>query len=577
MKARCGAPFVLPQSLLPLGLPDAAGLGWRNRAAERSGPREGGDGRATAIETNRKRRRNTVTAGENRKFHRNMEFERSSRKLAVVALQFAAFIAPIALFVFAVAAVVAIFTGHDVLRVAGLKGNHVLMAATLPIVPTITGGGLVKARELREQRGKLVADMQKLVPESGTLSKEDRDKFDKMDADQKELLANIETIERAEALAAETRTRVPQDAITPEQQAAAVLEEKRSKAFNRFLKVGTGEEFAQRAGMTPLTAEERNIVQGMFRAAETRDMGTGGGNALQGTGGGYFVPVGFVNKIEEALKFFGGMLQSSTVMSTDTGQPLPYPTDNDTSNSGELVGESQPVSLQDVSIGNITFGAYKFSTKFVRVSIEMLQDSAFDIESYLAKKFATRIGRSWNNYFTVGTGTSQPKGIVTAATVGVGGGTSPAIIGDDNATSPDPTLEIGYKDLVALEHSVDVAYRTGAKFMGNDATIRNLKFLKDKYGRPLWVPGIATNQPDTILGYQWIVNNDMAVPAASAKTLLFGALDKYLIRKVKELQIMRLNERFADYGQVGFLGFARADGNLLDAGTHPVKVLQQHA
>src|SRR6185437_6924335 len=190
--------------------------------------------------------------------------------------------------------------------------------------------------------------------------------------------------------------------------------------------------------------------------------------------------------------------------------------------------------------------------------------------------------------FTVGGGPSnqagsplvaapEPSGIVPQSSAGVTSGTTPSIIGDDNQTTPDPTQQVGYIDLVNLEHSLDILYRMGASYMMHDGTLRFIKTLKDKFGHPLWMPGMAVGKPDTILGYKYWINNDMAQLGAGNKSVLFGQMDKYLIRRVKEMSILRLVERFADFGQVAFLGFARYDGNLLDAGTHPVRYLQNHA
>ena len=292
------------------------------------------------------------------------------------------------------------------------------------------------------------------------------------------------------------------------------------------------------------------------------------------------MPVGFVNRIEEALKFYGDMWNQAEILDTATGQPLPFPTDNDTTVAGEIVGEGQQVSTQDVSLGQIMLSAYKFSTKMVKVSIELLQDSAFDLEAFLVKKFGTRLGRISNTKFTIGGGPSniagsplvaapEPTGILTAST-----SSGQTVIGDDNATTPDPTNQVGYLDLVNLEHSVDPLYRMGAKYMMHDSTLRFLKTLKDKFGRPLWVPAMASGQVDTINGYGFSINNDMDQLGHLKKSVAFGPLDKYLIRRVKEMSVLRLVERFADFGQIAFLGFARYDGNLIDAGTHPVKYLQ---
>jgi HK97 family phage major capsid protein len=271
------------------------------------------------------------------------------------------------------------------------------------------------------------------------------------------------------------------------------------------------------------------------------------------------------------------MWNQAEVLDTATGQPLPYPTDNDTTQTGALVGEGAQVNTADVSLSQIMFGAYKFTSNMVKVSIELLQDSAFDLESFLTKKFSTRLGRISNTYFTtgLGSGSNQPNGIVTASV-----SSGQTVIGDENASAPDPTSQVGYTDLVNLEHSIDPLYRKGAKYMMHDQTLRFIKTLKDKYGRPLWLPGMAVAAPDTILSYPFSINNDMAQlgpsgsPAVGSKSVLFGPLDKYMIRRVKEMSVLRLVERFADYGQVAFLAFARYDGNLLDAGTHPTKYLQ---
>ena len=158
----------------------------------------------------------------------------------------------------------------------------------------------------------------------------------------------------------------------------------------------------------------------------------------------------------------------------------------------------------------------------------------------------------------LGSGSSQPNGIVTAATAG---------------PTSETTLLVSYDDLVELEHSVDPDYRQGAKFMFNDAVLKQIKKLKDAQGHPLWVSGVASKEPDTILGYQYVINQDMPAVASTQPLALFGALDNYLIRDVKELAVLRLNERFAEFFQTAFIGFARFDGNLIDAGTHPVKTL----
>ena len=178
-----------------------------------------------------------------------------------------------------------------------------------------------------------------------------------------------------------------------------------------------------------------------------------------------------------------------------------------------------------------------------------------------------------NRKFTIGVGTTEPKGVITAATLG------PTAAGSSKNTGGAETggTSIGSGDLVALEGALDPVYRQGAAFMCHDSTLQAIKTLLDKQGRPIFLPGLANNAPDTILGYPVHINQVMDTIALNKKTVAFGRFDKYQIRQVEGIQVLRLNELFAQNGQVGFLAFRRADGNLLDAGTHPVVYLVQAA
>jgi len=315
-----------------------------------------------------------------------------------------------------------------------------------------------------------------------------------------------------------------------------------------------------RTGIRTGLSERRDVSPGMAVGSPTASIPTS-----------VLVPQGFVYDIEVALKYYGPMLAVSKILNTDTGQPLPYPTVNDVTVEAELVGEGAETIQADVTPSNIIFGAWKLSTKIVKVSLELLQDSAFDLESFLKEQFAIRLGRKLNTLFTTGDGEEKPTGFLTAATA-----SDQTVTGDDNSESPDPTTEIGYLDLVGLEHSVDRVYRKGAIYQAHDSTVKFLQQLKDKYGRPLFTQP-NQGEPLVVNGYPLLANNDMDTlansPATERKTLAFGNFEKYLIRRVKELTVLRLSERYAEYGQVGFIGFARYDGNLLDAGTHPIKYL----
>ena len=151
----------------------------------------------------------------------------------------------------------------------------------------------------------------------------------------------------------------------------------------------------------------------------------------------------------------------------------------------------------------------------------------------MAGAIGTRIGRITNAHFTTGTGSGQPRGVVTDASSGV-------------VAAAGNTTAITYANLVALEHSLDPGYRRGAEFMFHDSTLKAIKQLLDTTGRPLWVPGVAVREPDTILGHRYVVNQDMAVMAANARSILFGDFSRFFVRDVQDVQIMRLTERYAD-------------------------------
>jgi len=264
--------------------------------------------------------------------------------------------------------------------------------------------------------------------------------------------------------------------------------------------------------------------------------------------------------IEQATLAFGGMLEAAEVFPTGTGADLPWPTVDDTGNEGEIVGENTANNEQDVAYGNVTFGSFMYSSKIVRVSLQLMQDSFFNIDSHLSGLLGERLGRIQNRHYTTGTGSSQPNGVVTASAAGVTAALSSAITHDE---------------LLDLKHSVDPSYRRmpGTRWMFNDSTLKAFKKLKDGDNRPLWAPGIAAGEPDVLDGQPYTINQTMPSMEAAAKSVLYGDFHKYKIRNVRGITLMRLAERYAEYFQVGFIAFMRSDGDLVDAGTNPIKHL----
>jgi HK97 family phage major capsid protein len=316
-----------------------------------------------------------------------------------------------------------------------------------------------------------------------------------------------------------------------------------------------------REGMTSLSQEERALMRTLStrEKIEQRDLPKEFRAQSVGTGsaGGFVIPQGFSGQLETFLKAFGGMRKVARLFPTPSGNDIPWPTVDDTSNVGELLAENTSAALQDVAFGQVILKAYKYSSKVVLVPIELLQDSYFDVGALLQELLSTRIGRITNTHFTVGTGTGQPKGVVVEAGLGKLG-----LAGQ--------TLTMIYDDVVDLEHSIDPLYRDSASYMMADSSLKVLKKLKDSTGRPIWLPGLSSGMSDkingpTLNGYPYSINQDIAAMAVSAKSVLFGDFSKYIVRDVMDITLLRLEERYAEVGQVGFIAFSRADGRAINA------------
>jgi len=292
-----------------------------------------------------------------------------------------------------------------------------------------------------------------------------------------------------------------------------------------------------------LTREERAILKQGEQRAQT---------SLTDSSGGYTVPEGFSGMLEKTMALFGGMLEAGTVWNTASGNPIPYPTVNDTSNVGALLAENTQDSEQDVTFGSVTFNSYKYTSKIVRVPFELLRDSYFNMEQVLADLFGERLGRGINAALTTGTGSSQPNGVVTAASSGLTAAAVAAV------TRPE---------LVQLVHSVDPAYRQGPKtgFMFNDSTLSAIKQLGigASDARPLWQPGMAVGEPNTIDGYRYFINQNVASLAASSKSILFGDFSKYMIRRIGEIRFRKSDDLYFDYDQSAFVALMAIDGDLI--------------
>lgn len=289
-------------------------------------------------------------------------------------------------------------------------------------------------------------------------------------------------------------------------------------------------------------------------------------SANLGSSGGFLIGSTLISQLEVNMLAFGGVEQVADVLVTASGEEIGWPTADDTSNEGEMLGENVATGDdQQPNMGAVKWHAYEFSSKIVRVPVRLLEDAPGSFAAELGSMLGERIGRAKNRKFTTGSGDSQPRGLTVAAPVGKTTASATAVTADE---------------ILTFEHSVDPAYRgnPGVAWMMHDAVLLQLRLLKDGGSRYIWQSNIADGRPDTFSGKPLVINQHMdSALAASNKTILFGDMSKYKVRRVGSIVVLRLKERYAEYRQEGFVAFQRADGNLLTAGTAPIKCLQQHA
>lgn len=311
-----------------------------------------------------------------------------------------------------------------------------------------------------------------------------------------------------------------------------------------------------RGGDKAMTAEDWSIIRNTM-------------STTTATEGGHTVPTEVSGSVMETLKAFGGVREVATVISTTSGAPINFPTSDGTSEIGEIVAENATATDLDPSFGVVTLQPYKFSSKVVAIPYELLQDSTVDIVGFVSARLGTRLARAQNIFFTTGTGTAQPKGVVTAAAAGIVG-------------AAGQTTSVTFENLVDLFHTVDPAYResSGVAFMMNDACLRVIRKLKDSQNRPVFLPGfqgLSAALPDEVLGKKVVINQDMSVMGANVKSILFGDFSRYTIRDVMGMTLFRFDDSaYAKKGQVGFLAWTRTGGTLTDAGA-PIKYYQNSA
>ncbi|EDM47761.1 phage major capsid protein [Marinobacter algicola] len=326
-----------------------------------------------------------------------------------------------------------------------------------------------------------------------------------------------------------------------EERGGESIDEQRAQAFDAFL----------RQGMQEISAEQRQVLR------EMRAQGTSPDEK-----GGYTVPTEMLNMIYESMKDYGGLASVAQILNTENGQPIEWPTSDGTAEEGELLGENTAATEGDVAFGMENLGAKKLSSKVIRVSNELLNDSGINIQAFLAGRIGQRLGRGEARYLVQGTGAGtpeQPSGLETSVTA---------------TTTAASSSEFTWQEVNALIHSIDPAYRRAANFrLGlNDNTLKMMTEMEDLQGRPLWLPAVSGAAPATILNVPYFIDQGIADIGVNNKFMYGGDFNQFVIRRVRYMVLKRLVERYAEFDQTGFLAFHRFDCVLQDAAA--IKALQ---
>lgn len=401
--------------------------------------------------------------------------------------------------------------------------------------------------DLKQKRKKVVEDQKAIYTNARNENRNDlnADELAQYNIAEENFRSLDQQIRHLEELKAKEERLALDNWTTTSTDPAATQDEERTytNTFDKYL----------RYGVQSLDAEERSILQKNF-ATETEKRT----QTVTTTGGGYAIPQGFAGTVERILKYYGPMMDPGICgrLNTSSGNTFMYPTLNDTSNTGRLLAINTQVTTTALTFGQVQFDAFKYSADQILVPIELLEDEDVNLESIISEAMGERLGRIMNTDLTTGDGSGKPRGVVTASAAGKTASAQTAFTRDE---------------IIDLIHSVDRAYRMNPRtaFMMNDAVLAYIKKLTLGSGddRPLWQPSIREGEPDRLEGFAYHVNNDMASSiSAGAKVLLFGDFSKYLVRRVGTMRMRRLDERYADYDQVGYVAFMRIDGDLIATG-----------
>ena len=385
-----------------------------------------------------------------------------------------------------------------------------------------------KILELRSKRNTLweqtKAFLEEHRGENGLVASDAVEQYDRMAQEVKDLGTEIERLEQ-------------------QAQVDAQLAAPTSRPVSGKPMIMTEERAATKTGTKEYTEAFWNMIRNRGNYGEVH-------NALsvgEDSEGGFTVPDEFERKLVEALEgnnIFRGM---ATVIRTSSGtRKIPIAEDT---GEASWIDEGEEIPESDTTFGQTMLSAYKLGT-MIKISNELLNDSAFDLASYIARRFGVRMGNAEERAFITGDGVGKPLGLLDDAGAKVG-------------VTAAKTTAISFDEVFQLYYALKAPYRKKAEFLCNEALVLQLMTIKDNNGNYIWKPGLDIGKPDTLLNRPLKTSAFMPEVAAGNKVMAFGDYSYYWIADRQNRTFRRLNELYARTDQVGFLTTQRVDGKLI--------------
>jgi HK97 family phage major capsid protein len=407
--------------------------------------------------------------------------------------------------------------------------------------------------ELHDKRGRLVTEARAALEEIKGNTDESRatELEQRHDAIMADFDATEKLIEREEKLKAiEARAAKAREEARPDQSGEGRGQDEGEKIEYRaaFLELARNGFDVQE-----VSPEARAVLKaGVVSKLEGRSQTVGTNSA-----GGFTVPTELANVIDKTMKMWGPMYDEAicNVLTTASGNPIDFPTTDDTGRAVAKHTEAAAMTDdagEDAVFAKMTLNAFAYDTEWVQISMELLQDSNVDIETFIGELLGERLARRVNVELTTGDGTGDPNGIVTASSAGL---TAAAV------------AAVTFDEVIRLQHSVDPAYRQSpkARFMFNDSTLSALRRLKDGNSAYIWQMGdVRTGVPGTLLGQNYSINQAMVDMATGTKSIIYGDFGKYYVRKVGAPMVGVRREYY--WPNIGLAGVVRLDGDLIQTG-----------